>query len=98
MAELDLSPAARADLVEIRKFSIEQFGAPVADAYFLGFGEAFALLRSHPLAGQAQPTLGRDIRCFTHRKHRIFYRVEAELVLIVRIIHHARNARRELNG
>lgn len=98
MAELDLSPAARADLVEIRRYSIEQFGAVVADAYFLGFEEAFAILRRHPLAGSQQPALGKSLRCYTHRKHRIFYIVEAELVLIVRIIHHARNARRELNG
>jgi len=96
MADLDLSPAARADLVEIRKYSIEQFGSDIADPYFFRFEKAFAVLRTHPLSGQPQPTLGRDIRCYTHRKHRVFYRVEAELVLIVRIIDHARNTRREL--
>jgi toxin ParE1/3/4 len=98
MAELDLSPAARADLVEIRRYSIEQFGAAIADAYFLGFDQAFDVLRRHPLSGSQQLELGKGLRCYTHRKHRIFYIVEAELVLIVRIIHHARNARRALNG
>ncbi len=53
MAELDLSPAARADLFEIRVYSVDQFGVAVADSYFLGFDEAFALLREHPMAGVA---------------------------------------------
>jgi toxin ParE1/3/4 len=97
MTELDLSPAARVDLVDIRKYSIEQFSATVADAYFLGFDEAFSLLRRHPLAGEAKPDLGRDIRCIVHRKHRIFYRYDGDTVLIIRVIHHAQDAHRALN-
>jgi toxin ParE1/3/4 len=98
MTELDLSPAARVDLVDIRIYSIEQFGPAVADDYFLGFDEAFALLRRHPMAGAEQRLLGKGIRCFTHRRHKIIYQVEGDLLLIVRIIHHARSAQRALRG
>lgn len=34
-----------------------------------------------------------DEYSLAHRKHRIFYRVEGENVLIVRILHHARDAK-----
>jgi toxin ParE1/3/4 len=98
MAELDLSPAARADLVDIRLYSIKQFGANVADAYFHGFDEAFALLRQHPKVGPEQKGLGQEIRCLVHRRHRIFYQIEDNLVVIVRILHHAMNAKRMLKG
>lgn len=98
VTRVKLSPAARADFVEIRKYSNEQFSGSVADAYFTGFDELFDLLRRHPLAGAVKPELGRNIRCAVHRKHRIFYRFDADIVLIIRIIHHARNAKRELNG
>ena len=98
MIELDLSPAARADLIDIRIYSIEQFGSAVADDYFLGFDEAFALLRRHPKAGAEQRVLGKGIRCFTHRRHKIIYQNEGNLLLIVRIIHHARSAKRALRG
>lgn len=98
MAELDLSPAARADLVDIRVYSVDQFGGEIADSYFLGFEAAFALLRQHPLAGASRPELGNTIRCLVHRRHRIFYTFEGELVLIVRIVHHAMNARTALRG
>jgi toxin ParE1/3/4 len=94
VAELDLSAAARADLVDIRIFSLEPFGPEVADRYFRGFAAAFALLADHPLAGAARPEIGNRIRCFTHRKHRIFYVVDAHVVLIVRILHHATDAGR----
>ena len=97
MVDLDISPAARADLVGIRKYSIEQFSAKVADAYYLGFDEVFALLRSHPLAGQAHPELSKDLRCIVHRKHRIFYTVNGDTAVIIRIIHRARDAQSTLN-
>jgi toxin ParE1/3/4 len=91
------SRAAIADLDEIREYSIEQFDADVADAYFLGFDEAFALLARHPKAGQAYPELGKGVRCLIHRKHRIFYFITSDEVRIIRIIHHAQDVRRALN-
>ena len=93
MIEVHLSPSARADLVDIRYYSMAQFDAKTADAYFLGFDAAFDLLSEHPHTGVATPQYGRPYRCLVHRKHRIFYRVENEKVLIVRILHHARDAK-----
>jgi toxin ParE1/3/4 len=85
-------------LLDIREFSIERFGPDVADDYFLGFDEAFDPLADHPLVGEARPELGKDIRCLVHRRHRIFYAVQEDRVLIVRIVHHAMDARRALKG
>jgi toxin ParE1/3/4 len=97
VADIQLSVAARADLVEIRRYSIEQFSAEVADAYYTGFDDAFDLLCRHPLAGTERPELGRGVRCLTHRKHQIFHIVRNDIVFILRIIHHAQDARRALN-
>ncbi len=98
MTKVFPSLAARTDLLEIREYSIEQFGGDVADTYFLGFDEAFDLLASHPLIGSARPELGKGIRCLVHRRHRIFYSFDGETVLIVRIVHHAMDVRRALKG
>ena len=91
-----LSDAARADLIEIRTFSVEMFDQEIADAYLRGFADTFEFLAEHPFAGTAQPALGKGLRSFTYRKHRIFYSVANDTVLIVRVVHHARNARRAL--
>ena len=97
MADVRLSAEAQADLIEIDEYGAEQFSPDIADIYSRGFNEVFSLLRRHPLAGAPKPELGRNLRCIAHRRHRIFYTVSNEVVLIVRIIHHARDAQRILN-
>ena len=96
MAEIRFSPAARADLKEIGRFSRREFGKAVADKYLLGFDQVFDRLATHLHSGEAQPKLGKGVRRISHRQHRIFYEVEGELVLILRIFHHARDVKRSL--
>jgi len=96
VAEVGLSPRARADLAAIDDYSEGQFGREIADAYADGLEAIFDLLSRHPLSGAAMPKLGKGVRCIVHRKHRIFYTVRDDIVLIARIIHHARNAKSAL--
>ena len=96
MADLDLSPAARSDLLEIRVYSVDRFGGEVADSYFLGFDAAFALLREHPMAGASRTDLGNGMRCLLHQRHRIFYHIDGDTVVIVRVVHHAMDAKQAL--
>ena len=98
MARVIPTQAARADLVHLREYSIEQFGPDVADDYILGFEAAFDRLAEFPLSGAARAELGQDIRCLVHRRHRIFYTVQGETVLIIRIVHHAMDAQQALKG
>ena len=98
MAELDISPKAHDDLVDIRLYSLEKFGPDVADAYFLSFDQAFDRLSARPLIGKYHPEPGPGMRCLVHHRHRIFYLIENEMVVIVRIIHHARDNLRALKS
>lgn len=94
MAEVRFSPKARADLAEIDAYGAETFGDEVAADYARGFAEAFALLSDHPRIGPLQLRLGRKVRGLTYRRHRIFYEVDAEVVLVLRIFHHSRDVKR----
>jgi toxin ParE1/3/4 len=94
VVEVRLDPAARADLAEIDAYGAAEFGDTVADDYSRGFTKAFDLLRRHPSAGPAQPDFGEEIRCLIHNRHRIFYKIKPDFVLILRILHHARTVRR----
>lgn len=94
--KLRLSAAARDDFREIDAFSHEQFGADIADAYMRGFRELFDLLRRYPKAGVEALELGEGIRSLTHRKHLILYAVQDEVVLILRLVHGARDAKQAL--
>ena len=96
MANLRLSPTAESDLEEIDGFGADAFGKAIADEYSRGFREVFDLLRRHPKIGLRQPELGHLVRSTRHRRHRIYYEVEGEVVLILRIFHHARDVKRSL--
>ena len=85
-------------MADIDLYSIEQFGESAAATYMLGLEAAFALLADYPEAGPAMPKLGKGIRCLVHRKHRIFYVVRDDVVLILRFVHGARDAKRALKG
>ena len=98
VANIRFRATARTDLAEIRAFSAEQFGDSVADDYTRGFKIAFDLLRRHPLSGETKPEIGRGVRCLVHKRHRILYQIDRDLVLILRIVHHSRDAKRALSG
>jgi toxin ParE1/3/4 len=96
MAKLILTSAARADMVEIDEWGYQQFGEEVADNYSRKLHDAFGQLSGHPLSGKAVPEYGKAYRCLVHQKHRIFYAVKDDAVRIVRILHHAMDAKRVL--
>ena len=98
MAEVSFTHAAVADLSEIDEYSLAHFGEEAGEAYMRGFNKAFALLRDHPQAGATASEYIKGYRCLVHRKHRIFYRLEDDKVLIVRVLHHARDAKGMLGG
>lgn len=91
MADVVLSHRAEADLDNIYAWSVEEFGHVVADAYQADFHEIFSLLRDHPEAGERYRHTRRPYRMLTCRRHRVFYRVEKQRVLIVRVLHQAQS-------
>jgi len=95
-ARLEFSDAARSDLIAMRQYGLDEFGREIADLYVDDIESVFRLLQDRPHAGQAQPDLGRNMRCFSKRRHRIFYRLEQDTVMIVRVVHHAMDAGRAL--
>jgi toxin ParE1/3/4 len=98
VAEVVFTDAAVRDLSAIDEFSLMQFGEEVGEAYMHGFGKAFALLQNYPLSGSAAREYGKAYRCLMHSRHRIFYSVKKDVVRIVRILHHAMDAKRALKG
>ena len=81
-------------MAEIDDYGTDAFGDEVAADYARGFNDMWDRLERHPRIGPRQPKLGRLVRCIVHRSHRIFYEVDGEVVLILRIFHHARDVKR----
>ena len=96
MKRLDLSVAADADLFDILAYGTAVHGEASSDAYYAGLSHVFDFLCEHPEAGQIDEDSGLGLRRWHYRQHRIFYRVDADALLIVRIFHVAADAVRWL--
>lgn len=91
MTDLRLTAQARQDLEEIQAAGLRDHGNASTRKYMAGFERVFDLLREHPKAGQARSEYGRYFRSFSYHPHRIFYRFDGDVVLIVRVLHAARD-------
>jgi toxin ParE1/3/4 len=97
VAKPRLAQAARDDVADIRGYSKAVFGTPVALEYLNGLRATLHRIADRPLAGIAEEDLGEGMRSYPYRSHRIYYRCDAARVLIVRILHHAQDARAMLS-
>ena len=98
MAKSRLAPAARDDIRDIRTYSISAFGMSRARDYIEGLRATLHRLGNMPRTGSIEHDLGANIRGTTYRSHRIYYPIAEDGVVIVRILHHSRDARTLLIG
>jgi len=93
MAELRLSPKANADLEDITVYSLGHFGRAAAGRYLSAFESAFEILERYPESGAVYPGIVPNVRWTRCGSHRIFYRVEKDIVAVVRVLHFARDTK-----
>jgi toxin ParE1/3/4 len=91
--QLDIKATARAELAIIYDYSVAEFGLTVAETYLAGLRNAFERLLEFPFMGTIYPDVTPEVRVIFHRSHRVFYRIDGEVVLIIRILHKMRDAR-----
>jgi toxin ParE1/3/4 len=96
MARVIVSPKARRDLDEIDRYRLAQFGGPIADEYMQGFRGAFQRLAEFPESGPVFSEVTPPIRRLTYRSHNLFYDFDGKTIVIVRVLHHAMNAKTRL--
>lgn len=91
-----LSKAADADLDAILDYGIARHGSDLAEAYLRTIDEALSRLSDYPKLGQPQPDLRRDMRRLSVAEHAIFYRLDGELIRVVRVLHKAMDSSRHV--
>ncbi len=80
------------DLIDIYLFGFYKFGESQAEKYFSGLEETFALLANNPYLASESTELkqvfrGQSFRIHHHGSHKIIYTIEADHLLIVRVLH-----------
>ena len=92
MAAYILSREADSDLVGVYEYTAIEFGFRQAESYLETMIEGFERVAGHPFLGRERSDLSAGIRCLVHRSHAIYYRMETDLVVIVRVLHHSMDA------
>ena len=79
-----LTRRAQADIEQIYRYTIENFGAVQAELYLGGLDYTFDLLTDNPNMGIQ---FSGQVRRYTYKHHYVFYRVERRAIIILRISH-----------
>ena len=86
MANYFLSKLADKDLGKIAAYTIQQFGIQQSKTYRDGLFKTFEMISGFPLIGSDQSQIKKNIRRLVYEFHAIYYRVDENQVLILRIL------------
>ena len=87
--KLVFSPAAVLDLQSISDYTFNTWGAEQEALYLGGLWRRLEEVRIRPEAHRLRNDLAIGCRSARHGKHMIFFAVEEERVLVIRILHGA---------
>jgi toxin ParE1/3/4 len=79
-----LTQRAKADIKEIYRYTVDNFGAVQAGLYLGGLEYTFDLLTGNPRLGLL---FAGEIRRYIYKQHYVFYRLEGETIVILQIRH-----------
>ncbi|MGQ0567741.1 MAG: type II toxin-antitoxin system RelE/ParE family toxin [Gemmobacter sp.] len=89
-------PAAREDLRDIWRFGAQTWGEGQADRYADLLDAAIRGLALQPFTGPSAEDVSPGLRRLVARSHVVFYRVDKQVVRIIRVLHQSRDAARWL--
>lgn len=85
--QLIISRSARADLKAIARYSEREWGAARSKSHLAAFAERFALLTRRPKLGAPHDDTSRGHRALPVGRHLVFYRIDRNRLLIIRVQH-----------
>ncbi|WP_010214415.1 type II toxin-antitoxin system RelE/ParE family toxin [Sphingomonas sp. PAMC 26621] len=93
---LRLSRRAQGDLDGVRDYTVEHYGTARAILYLDVIEQGFRRILAYPQIGAAQPEVKTGLQSLSAGEHRLWYRVESEEIVILRVLHKAMDPARHL--
>lgn len=94
--QLVIAPAAKADLKDIYQYGLRQWGQAQSDSYLENLKDHFWSLTEQSLMGVERSELLPGVRSLPIESHTLFYRVTADTVEIIRVLHGRQDPQRHL--
>ena len=82
-----LTPDAQSDILEIRRFTVSQWGVAQAQRYLVELRLAMQQLAETPALGKARPEVGPNVSSFPHSSHVIYYIVHEQQLVVFAVLH-----------
>lgn len=82
-----LTQDAKADLIEIRRFTMQQWGAVQSQKYLSELRHTMQLLAENPSLGKPKPDVGSDVLSFPHVSHVIYYMMYEHHLVVFGVLH-----------
>ncbi len=96
MADFELTKAAADDLAEIYLYTYAKYGEAQAERYVSQINDRLPVLADSPMLGHTIDDLPR-YRRFNVGRHAVIYRPGGPGIVVVRVIHDARNIDRRVS-
>lgn len=81
------TPDALSDLIEIRRFTVKQWGVAQSQKYTSELRKTIHLLTETPSLGRYRPDVGSEVLSFSHASHVIYYRVHEQQLVVFGVLH-----------
>lgn len=82
-----LTPDAQSDLIEIRRFTLQQWGQAQSQKYLSELRKTIRLLSDTPSLGKSRPEVGANVLSFPHVSHVIYYVVHEQRLVVFGVLH-----------
>lgn len=96
MPEILHTPRAREDLIDIWRYTFDEWGERQADKYLDEIESKILQLQENPELGRARNDVRADYRSLTANRHTVFYKIGSDVITIIRVLHSSRDPNRHV--
>lgn len=82
-----LTQDAQSDLIEIRRYTLQQWGAAQSQKYLSELRKTIRLLAETPILGKVRPEVGLNVLSFPYVSHFIYYVVHEQQLVVFAVLH-----------
>jgi len=93
-----LTNEAKSDLINIRQYTVKQWGIQQSKKYLTELQQTIELLSSSPTMGQKRLDVSTDTLSFPHASHIIYYHIHKDYLLVFAVLHKSMVPNLHLNG
>lgn len=87
MSNYRLTPDTQSDLIEIRRYTLQQWGSAQSQKYLSELRKTIRLIAETPSLGKSRPEVGSNVLSFPHVSHVIYYVVHMQQLVVFGVLH-----------